>query len=213
MKKKVFSMFLAIMMLCPIITPVYAIEIEKPTIKIPPAMRGVVTDMDGNQYVVEGVLVETLQPQNNGEISATYRYDVPMRAATGSITEEGIDGGYCSRVYLTIYFNRDIYEDNEAVNTYLLTRVSGEWELSVSNTRIESAYLSYTCTSVIPHISQSAFDVEVDNNFNVYTGFTRYVPETPAALVSASLTVNYIMGTTRRWSFTLINELIHVGVV
>ena len=48
----------------------------------------------------------------------------------------------------------------------------------------------------------------VSNNFNIATGFTTYIMEDDiGSMIGASLTLNYLIGTSRRWSFTLDNVL------
>lgn len=89
---------------------------------------------------------------------------------------------------------------------YLLTSVSGYWVINDSQVTVSSASLIYGCSDL--SISQSNFTnpLSVSNHFSRNTGFTTYVSEA-YGVMGAKLTVNYKMGNTRSWSFTLDNTL------
>lgn len=126
-----------------------------------------------------------------------------MLRAEGSTTESDHDGAYASTVYLTIH-----YSHKNTPTEYLLTKVSGHWVISNSNVSVESARVSYGCSGLFPTpATQSVADRSVSNYFSINTGFTKYVTSATNAVMGANLTVNYLMGTSRRWSFTLSNIL------
>ena len=58
-----------------------------------------------------------------------------------------------------------------------------------------------------PSAGAPLFHISVNNYFDISTGFTDYVVPDVLAVMGANLTVNYLMGTSRRWSFTLTNNL------
>ena len=100
------------------------------------------------------------------------------------------------------------YTHRNTPTEYLLTRVSGYWEISAQKVSVESAKLSYGCSGTFPSpTTQSVTDISVNNYFDISTGFTDYVVPDVLAVMGANLTVNYLMGTSRRWSFTLTNNL------
>lgn len=89
---------------------------------------------------------------------------------------------------------------------YLLTSVSGYWVVDDHQVFTPSASLYYGCSD--PGITQStyAFPISVNNHFNVDTDFTTYVRQ-EYGVMGANLTVNYQMGSSRKWSFSLPNTL------
>lgn len=168
-------------------------------------MIGILTSEDGRQFQILGSLMETRDC--NGNTMATYRFDVPRSIMTGgSSTIYDYDGGYASTVYLTI-----TYSMQNSPSEYLLTGVSGHWIITDPNASVESATVSYGCSAGTPaDYNQYVLDAPVSNYFSIPTGFTEYILGTAfGAVLGANLTVNYIMGSTRRWSFTLQNNLIN----
>lgn len=169
---------------------------------------GILTTEDGKQYLIEGTIVEENSRSNrNGEQTITYKYDIPSAPATRlSSDASGDDGGYVSTVYVTVH-----YASRNVPVEYLLTKVTGRWEIRDSRVSVESAELSYGCNGFFPETvtTQSVFGVPVGNNFSVSTGFKKYVCIDVGAVIGSNLTVNYLMGTSRRWSFTLQNTLVN----
>lgn len=211
MKEKLVSLFLALVMCLGLCVPAFAADTSSPSPEeIPSTVTGILTIEDGTQYPITGRLVATAQPASlSDDISMTYQYNLPADPrAGGSKTEHGVDGGYASTVYLTITYSSNT---SGPLPAYLLTRVSGYWSISDSKASVESAYLSYGCTGkdptdMISH-DQHVWDKSVNNHFSVSTGFRYYVEDGLGGAVGANLTVNYLMGTARRWSFTLYNNL------
>lgn len=173
-----------------------------------PQLVGILTADDGTQQEIIGTLVSTNTTPNSRSLNcveATYKYDLEVspRATGGSKTEYGEDGGYASTVYLTINYS---YQNSPT--EYLLTGVSGRWEITDGKASVESATVSYGCSGQFPKLTtQAVQNKSVTNNFKIQTGFTNYIISDVNAVLGAHLTVNYLMGTSRRWSFTLSNLL------
>ena len=209
MKKRFVSLLLAFVMCLGLCVPTYAVEENAMNPDMPSGMVGVLTTEDGTQYTIAGKLIATAQPLSlTDDFSVTYQYDLPAEPrAGGSKTEYGSDGAYASTVYLTISYST---MDSPPLTAYRLNRVSGYWTISDPKASVESARVSYGCSGRDPSASQLRIQTDeksVSNNFDKATGFQYYVEDGLGAVLGAHLTVNYLMGTSRRWSFTLDNIL------
>ncbi|WP_312943122.1 hypothetical protein [Oscillibacter sp.] len=206
MKKKMMSLALALVMCLSLCVPAFAADSNVSLSGATPEMIGVLTTEDGAQHIIEGTLVSmsplTRSIGNNN--SVTYKYDLPASLrASGSTTESDHDGAIASTVYLTIN-----YAHQNTPTEYLLTSVSGHWVITDQKASVESATVSYGCSGLFPRpTTQSVLDRSVANYFNISTSFTNYVASDTHAVMGANLTVNYLMGTAWRWSFTLTNIL------
>lgn len=200
-----FCDFAMCMVMC---TPISAAGSNDNATELLPGNVGILTADDGTQLVIYGEVVSAIQPLSvDSGSSVTYRFDIPAASNIGgSATVYDHDGGLSSTVYLTLD-----YKTRNTPTEYLLTRVSGYWVISDPKASVESAAVSYGCNGTFPKSVnyQSTFDVPVNNYFSIYTGFTQYVAGDSCAIVGAYLTVNYLMGTARRWDFTLYNTLIN----
>lgn len=202
MKKRILSIALVSALCTNLLPPTFAVA---PPTSAPPIMTGILTADNGTQYTIEGVLVPAIQPLSTGSgTSVTYKYDIPTSVtAGGSTTAYDYDSGYVSTVYLTVDYN---YK-NTTPREYLLTGVSGHWEITDKKASVESATLTYGCTGLGPRpTTQYVHDAPVENYFSINAGFTQYIASDVLAAMGANLTVNYLMGTSRRWSFTLTNN-------
>ena len=163
-------------------------------------MTGYLYDDEGNCLEVTGYLVDTndltVRSIEDGT-SLTYAYN--LSATDFSTTASSPDSGYSSTVYLTIHYTtRPIGNYTES----LLTSVSGYWEIEDSRVSVTSANVSYVCIGL--GTSYQSGSRSVSNNFSVNTGFFKYASEVDQTL-GATLTLKYLMGTSRTWTFTLPN--------
>lgn len=202
-KKKLVSVLLAMVMVLGLSVPAFAAE---EVCETTPTMYGILVSDDGEVYEIAGILVEnecaTYSLNSQDEFSATYQFDVPSRAIqNGTSTIDGPDSSSESTIWLTIK-----WKTNTSDHTYLLTGVSGHWTI-FDDTRVSvtSTNLVYGCSN--PIYTQTNYPgVAVSNSFDVSTGFTHYILEA-GGVMGANLTLNYLMGTSRRWSFTMTNNL------
>lgn len=210
MKKRVISALLSLITVLSIAPSAFAFGSEATPVDKYPSGIGILTTDDGSQYIIQGKVVSESPASastpnatvlgENGQASVTYLYDIPE-----SLTKSSYDSGVVSTVYLTI-----TYKTRNTPTEYLLTGVSGKWVITDSKASVESATLSYGCTGVFPSpTTQSVRNVPVENNFSISTGFTDYVTSAASAydVMGANLTLGYLMGTSRRWTFTLTNNL------
>lgn len=203
MKRKLFSVILVAAMFMSVNAVCYAEVAGYDNSNVIPVSTGTLVADDGTQYVIEGEPVAVAAAENSADKAVTYRYDVPVPKAGGSTTVHDNDGALASTVYLTISYNT-----RNTPTEYLLTGVSGYWTISDSRVSVKSAYASYGCSGRFPQYTvQSKTNVSVKNHFSLKTGFKDYVVGDTLAVMGASLKVNYIMGSTRTWSFTLNNHL------
>ena len=200
---KKFSVLFFVLALC-LVTCVPAFAYDSAEAKAPYAV-GILTSETGEQYTIEGALVSFARTMGTDMDNAvTYRYDLPLSSGSGgSSTVYDYDSGIVSTVYLTIH-----YTTQNSPTEYLLTKVSGYWDVFDEKASVESAKLSYGCSGRFPSVTtQSKTNVSVTNHFSISTGFKKYVCADTWSVLGANLTVNYLMGTSRRWSFTLENNL------
>lgn len=228
--KKIVSLLIA-SILCFSLFPTAlaaAPELNNESESIPKTMTGYLTDDEGNTQLVTGHLVETSTPkssalkQNALSVldskrsssdenlkSATYAFSL-YSTTNHSDTASGSDGALCSTVYLTINYNII----NTHVAQYRLNSVSGHWKVA-SPARVASATLKYGCTG----LNIDKFGVtqtrtrSVSNYFSYNSGFTSYVADFNGSVAGALLTVNYKMGTSRTWSFTIYNLCLSRGAL
>lgn len=197
--KKVFSLLLAVVMVltCPITALAASVDSNEP-------VYGVLMSEDGEQILIEGRVCDTMQTRTGDAGSVTYEFAIPASVArtNGSTTVDSPDSGYASHVYLTIS-----YKMQNTPTEYLLTGVSGSWTIEDSNVAVLSTSLTYGCTGWFPaYASQEDTKTNVSNPFSYSTGFSKYIIA-DGAVMGANLTLNYLMGSSRKWSFTLTNNL------
>ncbi len=196
--KKTLASILALAFCFAVCMSAYAIDVEP--YAAAPTMTGYLYDDEGNCVEVTGYLVETnniapLSAERN--TSLTYAYYLSSTDFSNTASEP--DSGYSSTVYLTInYTTRPIENYTES----LLTSVSGSWEIHDSRVSVTSANVSYSCIGL--GTAYQSGSSSVSNNIPISTGFTRYASEVDQTL-GATLTLKYLMGTSRTWTFTLQN--------
>lgn len=191
--RKIFSFLLAVVLISTAPMSVYARStnglLDTGTNITHPTMIGYATDDEGNTYEIIGRLVDTVTPYStNGVYTSTYAYDI-----SHTDTADAPDSGYVSHVYLTVHYTlRD-------GNYYLLTNVSGYWDIQDYNASVTSANVEYIC-------GQSGLQRNVSNNFSFATGFTTFTDcDNNGCTVGARLNLTYKIGSSRTWNFTLNN--------
>lgn len=202
--KKLVALFLSALL---ILTPCVAFAQESVNVPCSPIV-GYLADDEGNIIEVPGFIVESASVNSSsGDASVTYGFNVPLSSGStgsGEYTESSPDSAYESHVYLTIY-----YKTRNNNSEYLLTSVSGYWEIEHPyNTSVTSASVRYGCSDLVTTQSQLR---SVGNNFSFNTGFSTYITKA-AGVMGANLTLKYLMGTSRKWTFTLTNNLFNEGI-
>ena len=142
--KKAISLILAVAICLLMCVQAFAIEHIFVCSKSAPEMTGILRGDDCREYSIVGKLVSVapMSQVANNVSSATYRYDLPISPHENiSMTLREHDGALASTVYLTIH-----YTHNNTPTEYLLTRVSGYWEISDPSVSVDSATLSYGCS-------------------------------------------------------------------
>lgn len=211
MKTRIGS-FISILIACSLlfssVIPVLAVSPVENTVVFPEQTSvGLLTSDTGEQIQILGTKISSCQRSADMSTVDTYKFVIPDSVMRDSgLTKYGPDNGYSSTIYLSIYY--------VGAQQYLLTGVSGYWEMSDPRASVESAFLSYGCTpySIGPAHDQHVENLPVSNYFSCTTGFTHYIPEMGGVL-GAYLVLNYLMGTSRRWTFTFNNYLFNNSVV
>lgn len=198
--KRFLCLFLSILMIS--IVPITALAEGTDSNK--PAY-GILTSEDGKQFLIEGRLCDSMQTCAGNEATITYEYTIPVsavRATNSSTTVDSPDDGYVSHIYLTLN-----YQTQNTPTEYLLTGVSGRWTIDDPNVAVLSTSLTYGYSGWFPaYASQNNTIKNVSNPFSYSTGFSSYILS-DGAVMGANLTLDYLMGTSRKWSFTLVNNL------
>ena len=193
--KKFFAVLLVFAIGLTMGTAALAADLDQGTIA--QRMTGYLYDDAGNCVEVIGRLVETnvmALSNANESIAATYEFNLKSTTFNSNPVSSP-DSGYSSTVYLTVNYYRN-------GSSYLLSSVSGSWVIEDSRVSVTSASLYYFCVDG-QHSLQNG-SRSVSNNFYVGTGFSTYVSGAGLA-VGAQLTLTYLMGTSRSWTFTLPN--------
>lgn len=144
--------------------------------------------------------ISELSASSSSEESSTYVFSLYSNPSY-TLTANEMDGSLSVRVYLTIK-----YTTRNSPAEYLLTNVSGSWEILDSRVSITKAELEYGCTGFYPSYAEQSGSKEVSNNFSYDTGFTKYIiPE--GGVLGSYLTLDLLMGQTRQWDFVIKNYL------
>lgn len=137
---------------------------------------------------------------NMDENSATYMFELYSTRGSSSLTTNDTDGSISVRAYLTIK-----YVTKNEPTEYLLTNVSGYWNILDDRVSVKNAELVYGCSGVFPSPTTQTDTKTVNNYFNYNTGFTNYIIR-DYGVMGANLTLDLKMGT-RQWDFFLENNL------
>ena len=179
-------------------------------------MIGCLKSPEGDVELIVGRLVETQTIDalglNGDDLAATYEFNLYSdgTSLTGVAehknTVSGSDNTYSAKITLTIYYNVD---ESVYPYTYKLTRVSGNWRVTDSKATVTSAHVTSVCKD---QNNPNQEDVrEVSNNFDFNTGFTSYIAkETLSNYLGATLTLDFLMGTSRTYSGVFSNILFNV---
>jgi len=203
MFRKLLCTFLSVCIIFSSSVYSYASEIESFESISPSVCTGILTSSNGEEYIIYGTKVDNEQRSISNNSSITYRYDLPASImATGTSSVNSPDSGYVSTVYLTVNYT---HRNNQS--EYLLTSISGSWVISDYQASVQSAYLNAGCNCDLPLVSnQRIEDRAVSNNFYINTNFSTYIAQ-DYGIMGAYLTLNYIIGSSRTWSFTLDNTI------
>lgn len=166
-------------------------------------MPAYLTDDMGNTVKATGRLVSVMAISEADDLQATYAFDLYTSRANNTLTVDDVDGSASATVYLTLKY----VTTSNTPTLYKLTNVSGQWVIHDSAVRVTSASLTYGFAGGFPSTVSDTWTGAVSNNFSKNTGYTDYVAELGATM-GAHLTVNFAMGSTRTWSFTLYNYLL-----
>ena len=167
---------------------------------IPQTLEATLVSNTGEVINVIGEKVNAFAAPSGVEASdesVTYRFSL-YSSPSYSLTASEYDGSISVQVFLTIN-----YTTQNASTEYLLTGVSGSWDILDRSVNVASAQLTYGCSGVFT--TQTA-TVNVSNNFSYSTGFTNYVPSVLGSM-GANLALTLQMGTTRYWDFYMYNNL------
>lgn len=180
---------------------------------IPNTMQGTITDPYGVTYEVQGRLLETecVSAAMLGHISncVTYAFDIYSDGISLSSTLPNSSDatGYTYQSTVTVTINYESTTDYP--EEFLLKSVSGNWDIDDSRVSVTSGFVNYACTDYI-HLGQNSTYYLTSTNlqnmsFYKNTNFSQFIAKDFSGFMGATLTLNYLMGDSRTWSFSVEN--------
>lgn len=202
-KKLLYGFILLVLFMVPI--QGFAIELnDNLNFEIPQTMTGYLLDEAGSLVTVTGYLVTqediSLYGLLDDETNLTYAFTL-YSGPNYTLTAEDTDGSMSVRVYLTIR-----YTTQNTPTEYLLTNVSGSWDILDSKVTVYNAELTYGCSGILPFPTTQSATHTVTNNFNYNTGFTDYIIQN-YGYMGANINLYLRMGSQRTWEFFMQNNL------
>ena len=148
------------------------------------------------------------------EHSKTYVYCVSPEYITpytngNTQTNGGWDSTYSVYGSVTVTYNTRPH-DNSVAEEYLLTKVSGSWEIKDRSVSISDRFVAYTCQGVGEQ-SQITQKTPTSNSFSYSTGYKNYVTDdTISTIVGAHSEVTLKRGIydTHPWSLVVNANLV-----
>lgn len=200
-KKLLSSLFTLILLLSIISIKVSASEIL--ISPMPQTIKATLISDTGEFFNVEGEKINVFTTPyciRAYDESATYKFTLYSNRSN-SLTASESDGSMSVIVFITIN-----YETRNTPTEYLLTSVSGHWDIEDKRVSITNAELTYGCSGFFPFPTTQTETKNVSNNFYYSTGFSNYITQYKGVM-GANLNLDLQMGTTRRWSFFMSNNL------
>lgn len=172
-----------------------------------------ITNLNGNVYEVPAyeIIPETSLYSDNESFTSTCIVGIngdvfnndSIIETFKSKTEDDDDGTY---VYakLTVTYDK-INKTSTSPAKYLLTKVSGSWQVKSNQIKLSDRRVAYTCQSMF---SKATIKNLSSNSFNYKTGYTTYVPDTTGSVVAAQMNVTVIRGS-GKWKFNVHNNVVY----
>ncbi len=179
-----------------------AADISDNSTVVPSEMPAYLTDEAGVTMETVGRLVTVSSISLDDGLHATYAYELYSARGNNSLTVDDTDGSAAATIYLTVHYTTS----STTPTQYRLNKVSGYWTIHDSNVTVPSATLEYGFAGHFPKVASGSWSGAVSNNFSKTTGFTDYIIS-DGGTMGATLLVNFKMGTSRTWSFTLYNYI------
>lgn len=155
-----------------------------------------ISDEDGNIYDIDMFEYAPAATVSGDTHTKTFVYSTEAEYITPRASSTQTNAGWDSSVsvygYLTITYNT-------SQSQYLLTGVSGGWDIADSYVTITDRYVAYTC-QYFANLSQTAYRYPSSNTFSYQTNFSGYIPNdgTTSALGALSI-ADLAHGVNSRW--------------
>ncbi|XCB30316.1 hypothetical protein RQN30_02480 [Arcanobacterium hippocoleae] len=171
----------------------------------PQKLEAVLVSDTGETFNVTGEKINTLTTLYNANLydedeSATYKFTLYSNQSN-SLTASEYDGSRSVEAFLTIN-----YKTQKTPTEYLLTSVSGHWNILDQRVSVTNAELTYGCSGATPFPTTQIKTRNVSNNFYYSTGFSNYVTQIYGNM-GANLNLDLQMGSARRWNLHVSNNL------
>lgn len=203
MFKKTCCLFLSVILLM-FSVPMNIFAAESSVSNVPKTVNATLVSDSGKIFNVIGEKVNNpIKPfsvDTNNE-SATYKFSLYSNPEY-TLTATKKDGSLSVEVFLTIN-----YVSKNSPAEYLLTSVSGKWNIFDRRVSVSQADLTYGCIGRFPSLTnQHELVRDVKNNFSYQTGFSKYVINHDTSTMGANLEMKLSMGSTRHWNFSVNNN-------
>ncbi len=214
MKKALISVILIMAMFLSLNINAYADSLDDKTEPaISSTMQGIITDPYGITYEVQGRLLEAecvpFAMADNDSINVTYAFDIYSDGISlrSTLPNSSDATGYTYQSTVTVTINYDASTDYP--EEFLLKSVSGNWVIDDSRVSVTSGSVDYACTDYT-HWGQSSTyyltSADIQNSsFYKNTNFSQFIAKDFSGFMGATLTLNYLMGNSRTWSFSVEN--------
>ncbi|MBN2794481.1 MAG: hypothetical protein JXR88_03675 [Clostridia bacterium] len=124
------------------------------------------------------------------------------RSSSGTITESDWDATKGVKAYCTIYYT----QNSSADDRYLLTKVTGGWNVEDSSIRISNREVDYACKGWAPGGYNNSQEGEISSpglTFSKNTGFSTYVTDD---IIACNTRCTLKRGTSSTWSLSITNQ-------
>jgi len=124
------------------------------------------------------------------------------RSSSGTITEADWDATKGVKAYCTIYYEQSSSDSNR----YLLTKVTGGWDVDDSSIRVTDREVDYACKGWAPGGYENSQEADISSpgmTFSENTGFDNYVTDD---IIACNTRCTLKRGTSSTWTLSIKNQ-------
>lgn len=185
MKMKMIRLFVTVLSLSIISTPVFA---------------------EDNQEAVVKMIDTTEEQQSDNIFMKTSTYEIIIPVSSNNTRASVINTDNDSTISMEVTL-KSTYVKNGTDTAILLTGVSGSWRPLDSRVYIKQTLLEYGCSS-ISGVTQTGVQFPSSSPFSYSTGFTEYVAKDGGSEVGSRLTLALARGGST-WNFVITSSVIN----
>lgn len=162
---------------------------------------------DGNEYSVDVFEYTPSTISNNLRQIRTFVFSTEPEYVTSRAGNTQSNTAWDDSIsvygYITVAYNSRPAGIDGRNTEYLLTNVSGGWEISDHSVSLSNRRVAYTCQYIMD-ISQITSQKPTSNTFSYNTGYSVYVPDDGvSSVLGANSSVDLAHGTSSKWSLSV----------